>query len=67
MCRDTGFLAISGHEFPETLIDRWVSTVHRVTCESSRWKSIAFSHLPNWDAETIRHFYRDELGSHLVE
>ena len=31
--------------------DRWVSTVHRVTCEPSRRQSIAFFHLPNWDAE----------------
>ncbi len=33
--------------------DRWVSTVHRVTCESSRRQSIAFFHLPNWDAEIV--------------
>lgn len=31
--------------------DRWVSTVHRVTCERGRRQSIAFFHLPNWDAE----------------
>jgi len=31
--------------------DRWVSTVHRVTCEPARRQSIAFFHLPNWDAE----------------
>jgi isopenicillin N synthase-like dioxygenase len=31
--------------------DRWVSTVHRVTCEPGRRQSIAFFHLPNWDAE----------------
>lgn len=31
--------------------DRWVSTVHRVTCERARRQSIAFFHLPNWDAE----------------
>jgi isopenicillin N synthase-like dioxygenase len=33
--------------------DRWVSTVHRVTCadRSRRRQSIAFFHLPNWDAE----------------
>lgn len=31
--------------------DRWVSTVHRVTCEPERRQSIAFFHLPNWDAE----------------
>ena len=31
--------------------DRWVSTVHRVTCEPTRRQSIAFFHLPNWDAE----------------
>ena len=33
--------------------DRWVSTVHRVTCvgTSRRRQSIAFFHLPNWDAE----------------
>lgn len=30
---------------------RWVSTVHRVSCEPSRRQSIAFFHLPNWDAE----------------
>lgn len=30
--------------------DRWVSTVHRVTCEPARRQSIAFFHLPNWDA-----------------
>lgn len=34
--------------------DRWVSTVHRVTCEPSRRRqSIAFFHLPNWDAEIV--------------
>jgi isopenicillin N synthase-like dioxygenase len=33
--------------------DRWVSTVHRCSCEqsSSRRQSVAFFHLPNWDAE----------------
>jgi isopenicillin N synthase-like dioxygenase len=33
--------------------DRWVSTLHRCTCEGSekRRRSIAFFHLPNWDAE----------------
>ncbi len=33
--------------------DRWVSTVHRCSCEGSekRRRSIAFFHLPNWDAE----------------
>ncbi len=31
--------------------DRWVSTLHRVTCEPERRQSIAFFHLPNWDAE----------------
>ncbi len=31
--------------------DRWVSTTHRVRPERSRRQSIAFFHLPNWDAE----------------
>lgn len=33
--------------------DRWVSTLHRCSCEtsSSRRQSVAFFHLPNWDAE----------------
>ena len=37
--------------------DRWVSTVHRCSCEGSqkRRRSIAFFHLPNWDAEIRCH------------
>ena len=31
--------------------DRWVSTLHRVTCEAEPRQSIAFFHTPNWDAE----------------
>ena len=31
--------------------DRWVSTVHRVVCEPEPRQSMAFFHLPNWDAE----------------
>jgi isopenicillin N synthase-like dioxygenase len=33
--------------------DRWVSTIHRCSCEGTekRRRSIAFFHLPNWDAE----------------
>ena len=31
--------------------DRWVSTMHRVVCEPTPRQSIAFFHLPNWDAE----------------
>ncbi len=33
--------------------DRWVSTLHRCSCEGTekRRRSIAFFHLPNWDAE----------------
>jgi isopenicillin N synthase-like dioxygenase len=32
--------------------DRWVSTIHRCSCEGTekRRRSIAFFHLPNWDA-----------------
>lgn len=39
--------------------DRWVSTLHRVTCPpahepgSQRRQSIAFFHQPNWDAEIV--------------
>jgi len=31
--------------------DRWVSTIHRVQPTRARRQSIAFFHLPNWDAE----------------
>lgn len=54
--------------------DRWVSTLHRCSCEGSerRRRSIAFFHLPNWDAE-IRVIGKDpkyapvEAGAYLME
>ncbi|HJS72680.1 MAG TPA: 2-oxoglutarate and iron-dependent oxygenase domain-containing protein [Vicinamibacteria bacterium] len=54
--------------------DRWVSTLHRCSCEGTekRRRSIAFFHLPNWDAE-IRVIGEEpkyppvEAGAYLME
>jgi len=54
--------------------DRWVSTVHRCSCEGSRERrrSIAFFHLPNWDAEircigAMPRYPPVEAGAYLME
>jgi isopenicillin N synthase-like dioxygenase len=50
--------------------DRWVSTVHRCSCEASgvRRQSIAFFHLPNWDAEIRCAKYPTvQAGAYLME
>jgi isopenicillin N synthase-like dioxygenase len=54
--------------------DRWVSTVHRCGCEGSeiRRRSIAFFHLPNWDAEIrcigeTAKYPPVEAGAYLME
>jgi isopenicillin N synthase-like dioxygenase len=50
--------------------DRWVSTLHRCSCEASgeRRQSIAFFHLPNWDAEIRCTKYPTvRAGTYLME
>ncbi len=54
--------------------DRWVSTVHRCGCAGSekRRRSIAFFHLPNWDAEIrsigeAAKYPPVEAGAYLME
>jgi isopenicillin N synthase-like dioxygenase len=50
---DGAFIVNIGDLMARWSNDRWVSTVHRCSCEksSSRRQSVAFFHLPNWDAE----------------
>jgi isopenicillin N synthase-like dioxygenase len=50
---DRAFIVNIGDLMARWSNDRWVSTVHRCSCEkgSSRRQSVAFFHLPNWDAE----------------
>ena len=55
-CSDIGFFTLAGHGVPVDLIDRWVSTLHRVVnppaaqAARSRRQSLVFFHNPNPDA-----------------